>query len=81
MLKIHQEAERFVEFVQRTFSSDKVGPPLEECLRMWREEQELAETVAAIKRGEANFAAGRCMTLEEAERRLRAELRVSADNA
>ena len=36
-------------------------------MRLWREEREVEETVAAVKRGEANFASGRCMSLAEAE--------------
>lgn len=68
-----EEIEDFTAFARKTALKDD-GPSLEECLRLWREEQELAETVAAIKRAEQNFAAGRCMSLEEADRRIRIEL-------
>jgi hypothetical protein len=74
MPTVHQELNSFLEFVKVRISMQEPTPSLEDCMRMWREEQELAETIAAIKRGEENFAAGRCMTLEEAEQRLRAEL-------
>ena len=43
-------------------------------MRLWREEQEMAETVADIQRAEENIAAGRYMTLDEADRQIREEL-------
>ncbi len=79
MPTIHQEAERFFEFVKRTVPSEEAGPSLEECMRQWREEQEMEATIAAVKRGEEYFAAGRCMSLDEAERRLRSEVESHAD--
>jgi len=69
-----EEIERFAEFARRTAAGEDNGPTLEECLRMWREQQELEETVAAIKRGEEDFAAGRVMSVEDAGRRIRANL-------
>jgi len=68
-----QEIESFTAFARKT-ALQTDGPSLEECLRLWREEQELAETVAAINRAEQNYAAGRFMSLDEADRRIRTEL-------
>jgi hypothetical protein len=75
-----EEIESFTAFARKT-ALQHDGPSLEECLQLWREEQELAETVEAIKRAERNFAAGRCMTLEEADRRIRTELGWPIDKA
>lgn len=44
---------------------------LEECLRLWHEETERGETIAAVKRGEADLEAGRRYTLEEADAEIR----------
>lgn len=74
-----EEFVSFAEFIRRAAVGQKDVPSLEDCLRLCREEQELAETVAAIKRGEENFAAGRCMSIEVAERRLRSEANSPAD--
>ena len=74
MATIHQEADSFVEFVKQRVPSQDADPSLEECLRLWREQQELEETIAAIKRSEKAFAEGRFMTIEEAGRRIREDL-------
>ena len=76
-----EEIESFREFAKRITAGRQDGPSLEECLRLWREDQELAETIAAVKRGEENFAAGRYMSLDEAARRLGAEIASPADRA
>jgi hypothetical protein len=74
MPPIHQEVDRFAEFVKQKVSSEDAGPSLEECLRQWREEQELAETIESIKLGIADIEAGRVMSIEEAGRQIRANL-------
>lgn len=74
MPTIHQEVESFAEFVKQKVSSHDARPSLEECLRLWREEQEFEETIADIKRGVADIEAGRFMTLEEADRQIRNSL-------
>jgi hypothetical protein len=73
MPTIIEEIESFTAFVRKTAQTQE-APSLEECLRLWREEQELAETIEDIKRGIADFEAGRYMTLEEADRQIRASL-------
>lgn len=72
MPTIHQEVDRFAEFVKRKVPSRDAAPSLEECLRLWCEEQELAETVDPIKRGIADIEARRVMSIEEAGRQIRA---------
>lgn len=79
MSTILDELEDFVEFAKQTATGRPDGPSLEECMRLWREEREVEETVAAVKRGEANFASGRCMSLAEAEQRLRNHVDSPAD--
>ena len=74
MPTIHQEVDSFAEFVKQKVPSQDARPSLEECLRLWREEQELEETIAAIKRSEKDFAEGRFMSIEEAGRRIRENL-------
>ena len=68
-----EEIESFTAFARKSALRED-GPSLEECLRLWREEQELAETIEDIKRGVADIEAGRYMTLEEADRQIRASL-------
>jgi hypothetical protein len=68
-----QEIESFTAFVRRTGLREDC-PSLEECLRLWREEQELEETMESIKRGVADIEAGRVMSIEEAGRQIRANL-------
>lgn len=68
------EIESFADFAKEVASKNNGASSLEDCLRLWREEQEMAETVAAVRRGEEDFAAGRYSTLEEADAWIRAEL-------
>lgn len=68
-----EEIENFTAFARKTALKDD-GPSLEECLRLWREEQELAETIADIKASVAEIEAGNFTTLKEADRIIRAEL-------
>jgi len=68
-----EEIESFTAFARKTALKDH-GPSLEECLRQWREQQELEETIEAIKRGENDIAAGRFMSADEAGRRIRENL-------
>lgn len=68
-----EEIESFTAFARKT-ALQTDGPSLEECLRLWREEQELEETIAAIRRSEKDFAEGRFMSIEEAGRRIRENL-------
>ena len=74
MPTIHQEVDNFAEFVKQKVPSENAGPPLEECLRLWREEQELAETIADIKASLAEIEAGNYTSVEEAGQIIRAEL-------
>ena len=55
MQTIHQEVDSFAEFVKQKVPSQDARPSLEECLRLWREEQELEKTIATIKRREKEF--------------------------
>lgn len=68
------EIENFADFAKEVASRNNGASSLEDCLRLWREEQEMAETIAAVRRGEADIAAGRFSTLEEADAWIRAEL-------
>jgi predicted transcriptional regulator len=61
------EIDRFVRFAKEAARRENLANSLEECLRLWREQQEIEETVAAVRRGEEDIAAGRCSTLEEAD--------------
>jgi len=74
MPTIHQEVDRFAEFVKQKVSSQHPEPSLEDCLRLWREEQELAETISDIKASLAEIEAGNYTSIEEAGRIIRAEL-------
>ncbi|MBL8848410.1 MAG: hypothetical protein JNG89_01945 [Planctomycetaceae bacterium] len=74
MATIHQEIEKFTEYVKRTVPSQEAGPSLEECLQKWREEQELSDTIDSINRSIADIEAGRVMTIEETGRQIRASL-------
>ncbi len=69
-----QEIEGFANFAKQAAAGNDDGPSLEECLRLWREEQELAETVADIKASIGEIEAGNFTTLDEADRIIRAEL-------
>ena len=68
------EIDRFSRFAKQAVGHEQRAESLEECLQMWREEQELAETIADVRQGVADIEAGRFSTLEEADRRIRAEL-------
>lgn len=74
MPKILEEIDHFSEFVRQKVSSQQEEPSLEECLRQWREEQELAETIADIKASLAEIADGNYTSVEEAGQIIRAEL-------
>jgi predicted transcriptional regulator len=67
------EIERFSRFAQERVHQSDPPPTLEECLEMWRAEREREETVASIRRGKEDIAAGRSMSLEEMDRRIRQE--------
>jgi hypothetical protein len=67
------EIESFTAFARRTGLRED-GPSLEECLRLWREEQEMEETIADIKAAVKEIEAGQYMSLEEADRQIRQEL-------
>ena len=75
---VHQQVDKFTEFVKRTVPSQEASPSLEECLQKWRDEQELADTIESINRGVADIEAGRVMTIEEAGRQIRASLGLPA---
>lgn len=69
-----EEIESFVEYARRTAVGHADGPSLEECLRRWREEQELEETVADINAAVKEIEGGNYMSLEEADRQIRQDL-------
>jgi hypothetical protein len=68
------EIEQFADFAKEVASRNDGASSLEDCLRLWREQQEMEETIADVLRGVADIEAGRYMTLEEADRRTREEL-------
>lgn len=74
MATVIEEIDSFAEFVRRAANNEKVVPSLEECLRLWREERERAETIADIKASLAEIEAGNYTTIEEADRIIRSEL-------
>ena len=61
------EIDRFSDFAKEVANRNNGASSLEDCLRLWREEQEMAETIASVRRGEEDFAAGRYSSLEEAD--------------
>lgn len=69
------EIDRFARFAKETAGREEnPADSLEECLRLWREEQDIEETVADVRRAEDSIAAGKVLTLDEADRQIRAEL-------
>jgi hypothetical protein len=68
-----EQVEDFREFALRKLRNGGI-PSLEECLRLWREEVEEQETLESIRRGEADFEAGRYCTVAEAEAEIRRRL-------
>lgn len=68
------EIDRFTRFAKQAAGQTERADSLEECLRLWREEQETEEVVAQVRRAEEGIAAGRYATIEEADRQIRAEL-------
>jgi len=74
MPAIAEELDQFTRYVRERLSHDAADLSLEDCLREWRAAQEEAETVAAVQRGLDDIAAGRYMTIEEADRYVRGQL-------
>jgi predicted transcriptional regulator len=74
MPAIAEELDQFTRYVRERLSQDAADLSLEDCLRDWRAAQEEAETVAAVQRGLDDIAAGRYMTIEEADRYVRSQL-------
>jgi hypothetical protein len=69
-----EQIDGFARFAKGLIRREHPAFSLEECLRQWREEQEVKEVVAEVRRAEVAIAAGRVVTLEEADRQIRAEL-------
>lgn len=67
MLTVH-ELESFHHFAQRGLSNGGFDS-MEDCLHRWRERR---ETIADIEESLADFAAGRCRSLEEVDADMRA---------
>ncbi|MGD9858309.1 MAG: hypothetical protein AB7U20_25490 [Planctomycetaceae bacterium] len=66
------ELKAFYRFAMVMIDRDRVSS-LDECLQLWRDDREFAETIAAIKESEEESAAGLTKTLDEVEAELRAE--------
>ncbi|MFQ5731829.1 MAG: hypothetical protein ACE5KM_07730 [Planctomycetaceae bacterium] len=65
-----QELQSFTRFVSEQMEQDN-ALSLEQCLDRWRAQQERAETIAAVRRGEADVAAGRVHSLDEVDAAIR----------
>jgi predicted transcriptional regulator len=74
MPAIAEELDQFTRYVRERLISNSADLSLEECLREWRAAQEEAETIAAIQRGLDDIAAGRYMTIEDADGYVRSQL-------
>ena len=61
-----QELESFTNFVQRKLSGDESNLPLEDCVRLWRQQSERDATLNDIQQGQADLAAGLAQPLAEA---------------
>lgn len=59
-----EELQSFTQFVSERMYGDS-DLSLEACPALWRVEQERAETIAAIRRGESDIEAGRFRALAE----------------
>jgi hypothetical protein len=68
-----EQIESFREFALAKLRNGGIQS-LEECLGQWCEEFEEAETLASIRRGEADFEAGRFYSVQEVDAYVRREL-------
>lgn len=73
-----QELDSFHQFAKSRLAA---APPdsLEECLNEWRQVREYEETVADVRRSEAEFAAGLHLSVEESIASIRRELGLTAE--
>jgi hypothetical protein len=72
------EIDGFEAFVRQRLQTGDSALGLEDCLRLWRKEQEHAETLVAIREGLDDLAQGRVRPADEVLRELREELRAGA---
>ncbi len=72
------EIDEFEAFVRQRLQAGESAPSLEDCLRLWRKEQEHAATLAAIREGLDDVARGRVRPADEVLQELRAELKTRA---
>lgn len=72
------EIEDFQSFVRRRLQAGESSLSLEDCLRLWRAEQERAATLAAIREGLDDIAHGRVRPADEVLRELRDGLKIRA---
>ena len=70
MAVTQQELQSFTQFVAERMDGDS-DVSLENCLALWRAEQERTETIAAIRHAEADIAAGRVYSLEQVDAEIR----------
>jgi hypothetical protein len=73
MALTESELKRFYAFAVVMIDNHRVSS-LEDCLRLWHEDREFAETVAAIKTAEIESAAGLSVPIQQVEAKLRSEL-------
>ena len=72
MAVTNEELESFHHFVSEQINNGGTDS-LEECLQLWRNAREEAETIASVQRSLDDVDAGRYQTLEEVDSEIRSE--------
>jgi hypothetical protein len=74
------ELESFHEFIASQLKNGEPRPTPEECLRLWRaQQQERIETIAAVREGLDDVRAGRTRPLEKFDAEFRKKHRIPED--
>jgi hypothetical protein len=69
-----QELHSFTQFAQKKLSESDATLSLEECIRLWRQQVEMEETVEDVRLGRKDFEAGLAVPLDEAMADIRRQL-------